>query len=87
MVIIDGMLIYQKTHMFGFLSSIQAEAVKDLQVFKGGYPAKFGGRTSGLIGITNRVGNTETPRINFTQILQLIVLKSNCQYFQEEVSS
>ena len=56
--------------MFGFLSSIQAEAVKDVQVFKGGYPAKFGGRTSGLIGITNRVGNIETPRIklytNFT---------------------
>ena len=70
LVIIDGMPIYQKTHMFGFLSSIQAEAVKDVQVFKGGYPAKFGGRTSGLIGITNRVGNTETPRIklysNFT---------------------
>ncbi len=45
LVIIDGMPIYQKTHMFGFLSSIQAEAVKDVQVFKGGYPAKFGGRT------------------------------------------
>ena len=47
LVIIDGMPIYQKTHMFGFLSSTQAEAVKDVQVFKGGYPAKFGGRTSG----------------------------------------
>lgn len=63
LIIINGMPIYQKTHMFGFLSSIQAEAVKDVQVFKGGYPAKYGGRTSGLIEMTNRVGNTETPRI------------------------
>ena len=70
LLIIDGMPIYQKTHMFGFLSSIQAEAVKDIQVYKGGYPARFGGRTSGLIEITNRVGNTITPHIkiytNFT---------------------
>ncbi len=43
LLIIDGMPIYQKTHMFGFLSSIQAEAVKDIQIYKGGYPARFGG--------------------------------------------
>ena len=46
LLIIDGMPIYQKTHMFGFLSSIQPEAVKDIQIYKGGYPARFGGRTS-----------------------------------------
>ena len=63
LIIIDGMPIYQKTHMFGFLSSIQAKAVKDVQVYKGGYPARFGGKTSGLIQITNRVGNNVSPHV------------------------
>ena len=63
LIIADGMPIYQKTHMFGFLSSIQAKAVKDIQVYKGGYPAKFGGRTSGLIQITNRAGNNISPHL------------------------
>ena len=63
LIIIDGMPIYQKTHMFGFLSSIQAKAVKDVQVYKGGYPARFGGKTSGLIQITNRVGNNVSPHL------------------------
>ena len=63
LIIIDGMPIYQKTHMFGFLSSIQAKAVKDVQVYKGGYPARFGGKTSGLIQVTNRVGNNVSPHL------------------------
>ena len=63
LIIIDGMPIYQKTHMFGFLSSIQAKSVKDVQVYKGGYPARFGGKTSGLIQITNRVGNNVSPHL------------------------
>ena len=63
LIIVDGMPIYQKTHMFGFLSSIQAKAVKDVQVYKGGYPARFGGKTSGLIQITNRVGNNVSPHV------------------------
>ena len=63
LIIVDGMPIYQKTHMFGFLSSIQAKAVKDVQVYKGGYPARFGGKTSGLIQITNRVGNNVSPHL------------------------
>ena len=49
--------------MFGFLSSIQAKSVKDVQVYKGGYPARFGGKTSGLIQITNRVGNNVSPHL------------------------
>ena len=65
LIIVDGMPIYQRTHMFGFLSSIQSKAVKDIQVYKGVYPAIYGGRTSGLIQITNRIGNTIKPHARF----------------------
>ena len=59
----DGMTLYQKTHMFGFISSAQASAVKDIQVYKADYPIRFGGQTSGLIEITSRVGDTKEPHI------------------------
>ena len=65
LIIVDGMPIYQRTHMFGFLSSIQSKAVKDIQVYKGVYPARYGGKTSGLIQITNRIGNTIKPHARF----------------------
>ena len=62
-ITMDGMTIYQKTHMFGFISSAQASAVKDIQVYKADYPIRFGGQTSGLIEVTNRVGDTKRPHI------------------------
>ena len=61
LLLIDGMPLYQKTHMFGFISSAQAQAIKDIQVYKGVYPARYGGKTSGLIQISNRSGNTLKP--------------------------
>ena len=61
LILIDGMPLYQGTHMFGFISSIQAKAIKDIQVYKGVYPAQYGGKTSGLIQISNHAGNTLKP--------------------------
>ena len=40
-----------------------ANAVKDVQVYKADYPIRFGGQTSGLIEVTNRVGDTKRPHI------------------------
>ena len=62
-ITIDGMTLYQKTHMFGFISGTQANAVKDIQVYKADYPIRFGGQTSGLIEITSRVGDTRKSHI------------------------
>jgi hypothetical protein len=45
LVLFDGMTIYNVDHFFGFISAFNADAVKDVRVFKGGFPAKFGGRT------------------------------------------
>ena len=53
LILIDGMSLYQDTHMFGFLSSAQAVSIKDVQVYKGVYPSRYGGKISGLLEITN----------------------------------
>ena len=57
LVLLDGMTLYQTSHMFGFLSSISPEAIKDVQIFKGHIPAKFGGRTSSVVELSTRSGN------------------------------
>ncbi len=57
LVLFDGMTIYNVDHFFGFISAFNTEAVKDVRVFKGGFPAKFGGRTSGVIELTGKTGS------------------------------
>ena len=61
LVILDGMPIYQTEHMFGFISGITADAIKDIQVYKGSIPAQFGGRVSSVIELTSRNGNSLKP--------------------------
>ena len=56
LVILDGMTVYHVDHFFGFFSAFNAEAIKDVQVYKGGFPAKYGGRTSGVVELTGRNG-------------------------------
>jgi hypothetical protein len=57
LVLFDGMTIYHVDHFFGFVSAFNAETVKDVRVFKGGFPAKFGGRTSSIVELTGKSGN------------------------------
>lgn len=57
LVLLDGMTIYHVDHFFGFFSAFNAEAIKDIQVYKGGYPAKYGGRLSSVIDLTGKTGN------------------------------
>ena len=61
LVILDGMPVYQTGHMFGFISGITADAIKDIQVYKGSIPAQFGGRVSSVIELTSRNGNSLKP--------------------------
>jgi len=69
LIMIDGIPLYQETHMFGFLSSTQAASIKDIQVFKGVYPSRYGGKISGLIEITNKTGTpSKTKAKIFTNL-------------------
>ena len=61
LVLLDGMPLYQIDHLFGFVSGVNANAIKDVQVYKGGFPAKYGGRISSVIELTSRNGNSLKP--------------------------
>jgi len=57
LVIYDGMTVYHVDHFYGIFSAFNSEAVKDIQVYKGGYPAKFGGRLSSVLELTGKSGH------------------------------
>lgn len=63
LVLLDGMTIYHVDHFFGFFSAFNADAIKDVQLYKGGYPARFGGRTSSVIELTGKAGDATNLRI------------------------
>ena len=65
LILLDGMPIYQTGHMFGFISAISADAIKDIQVYKGSIPAKYGGRVSSVIELTTKNGNSLKPQGSF----------------------
>ncbi len=59
LVLFDGFTVYQVDHLFGFFSAFNSDAIKDVQLFKGGFESKYGGRLSSVVDITGKDGNTE----------------------------
>lgn len=57
LVLLDGMTVYNVDHFFGFFSAFNADAIKDIQMFKGGYPAQYGGRISSVVDLTGKTGD------------------------------
>jgi hypothetical protein len=59
LVLIDGMTVYNPTHLFGFISAFNNDAIKDVELIKGGFPAEYGGRMSAVLNITQKDGNRD----------------------------
>jgi len=59
LVLFDGMTVYHVDHFFGFFSAFNPDAIKDVQVYKGAFPAKYGGRLSSVIDMVGKTGNSE----------------------------
>ncbi len=59
LVLFDGFTVYHVDHLFGFFSAFNSSAIKDVQLYKGGFDAKFGGRLSSVVELTGKDGNTE----------------------------
>lgn len=57
LVLIDGSTVYNPTHLFGFISTFNPDAVKDVELIKGGFPAEYGGRLSSVLNLTQKDGN------------------------------
>lgn len=57
LILLDRTTVYNPSHFFGFFSTFNPDAIKDVQIFKGGYPAEYGGRLGAVVDIYNRAGN------------------------------
>ena len=57
LVLFDGFTIYHVDHFYGFFSAFNANAIKDVQLYKGAYDAKYGGRVSSVVELTGKTGN------------------------------
>lgn len=55
--LLDGTQVYNPSHLFGFLGTFNSDAIKDVRVLKGGFPARYGGRLSSVIDLTMKEGN------------------------------
>ncbi|WP_347924798.1 TonB-dependent receptor [Pontimicrobium sp. SW4] len=59
LMLLDEAPIYNPTHVFGLFSSLNADALSELKIYKGGIPARYGGRASSVIDIKQREGNSK----------------------------
>ncbi|CAH0996928.1 hypothetical protein EMA8858_03063 [Emticicia aquatica] len=59
LVLLDGMPIYNTSHLLGFLSSVNADALSNVSLYKAGIPAQYGGRLSSLLEMNTKSGNNE----------------------------
>jgi hypothetical protein len=60
LVLLDGIPVYNPNHLLGFFSVFNGEAVNDIEVIKGGFPAEYGGRLSSVISVNTREGNKDS---------------------------
>lgn len=64
LILLDEALIYNSSHLFGFFSVFNSDAIKDLKLYKGGIPSRFGGRVSSVLDIYQKEGNSNEFHMN-----------------------
>ena len=57
LILLDGVPVYNASHLFGFFSVFNSDAIKDVKLIKGGFPARYGGRLSSVLEINMKEGN------------------------------
>lgn len=57
LILLDEATLYNSSHLFGFFSVFNPDAIKDLTLYKGGIPARYGGRVSSVLDIYQKDGN------------------------------
>jgi hypothetical protein len=59
LILLDGVIVYNPTHLGGFLSTFNSDALRDVRLIKGAFPAEYGGRLSSVVDMTMREGTKE----------------------------
>lgn len=64
LILLDEAIIFNASHLFGFFSVFNPDAIKDLKLYKGGIPARYGGRLSSVLDIYQKEGNQQNFSMN-----------------------
>lgn len=64
LVLLDDAPVYNSSHLFGFFSIFNPDAVKDVKLIKGGIPAQYGGRASSILDVRMKEGNAKKLEVN-----------------------
>ncbi|ULC58657.1 TonB-dependent receptor [Flaviramulus sp. BrNp1-15] len=64
LILLDEATIFNSSHLFGFFSVFNPDAIKDIKLFKGGIPARYGGRVSSVLEIFQKEGNSKELKFN-----------------------
>ncbi|CCH00531.1 TonB-dependent receptor plug [Fibrella aestuarina BUZ 2] len=59
LIVLDDAVVYNASHLFGFFSVFNGDALKSVELTKGGFPARYGGRLSSVIDLNMKDGNKE----------------------------
>ena len=59
LILLDEAIVFNSSHLFGFFSVFNPDVIKDVKLFKGGIPAKYGGRISSVLDIYQKEGNSK----------------------------
>lgn len=65
LIILDDAIVYNANHLFGFFSVFNGDALKSVEMIKGGFPARFGGRLSSVVKMDMKDGNKQELTGNF----------------------
>lgn len=64
LVLLDEAPVYNSSHLFGFFSVFNPDAVKDVKLYKGGIPSRYGGRLSSILDVRMKEGNNKKLAVN-----------------------
>jgi len=59
LILLDEAIVFNSSHLFGFFSVFNPDVIKDVKLYKGGIPARFGGRLSSVLDIYQKEGNSK----------------------------
>jgi hypothetical protein len=87
LIVYDGFTLYKMNHFFGAFSSVNVKAVKDIQIYKSGFDAHYGGSASGIIEITGKSGNMQKPVVDLgidmlaaDAKIEIPIVKNKCSF-------
>ena len=63
LILLDEAIVFNSSHLFGFFSVFNPDVIKDVRLYKGGIPAKYGGRLSSVLDIYQKEGNSKQFKV------------------------